>query len=212
MAFGAANTMDEPYSMSRKPVPATSERRTIPRVDISLSGRYMLPDKSEFTCTTMNATPHGIEILCPVRGEVGQRIICYIDDIGRVEGEIARHTPVGMAFVIYATDHKRAKLASTIDWLSKRNFGAVTDSRRDARIAPKRKLVTVTTGTDQFIGSLVDVSLSGAAVRARIAPQVGAMVRLGDTDARVVRHDEGGFGVEFVRHLEPGRLTEMLEL
>ena len=45
---------------------------------------------------------------------------------------------------------------------------------------------------------IMDLSLSGAALAAEIKPLVGEPVTLGRVHARVVRHLEEGFAIEFV--------------
>ncbi len=45
---------------------------------------------------------------------------------------------------------------------------------------------------------IMDLSLSGAALAAEIKPLVGEPVTLGRVQARVVRHLEEGFAIEFV--------------
>jgi hypothetical protein len=45
---------------------------------------------------------------------------------------------------------------------------------------------------------IIDLSLSGAALAAEIKPLVGEAVILGRVQARVVRHLEEGFAIEFV--------------
>ena len=45
---------------------------------------------------------------------------------------------------------------------------------------------------------IIDLSLSGAALAAEMRPQVGEPVTLGRVPARVVRHLEDGFAIEFI--------------
>ena len=45
---------------------------------------------------------------------------------------------------------------------------------------------------------ILDLSLSGAGISAAKKPDVGAAVTLGRVQARVVRHLEEGFAIEFV--------------
>ena len=53
---------------------------------------------------------------------------------------------------------------------------------------------------------MVDVSLSGAAVATEVKLPMGSPVTLGRTPARVVRHLEGGFALEFSRLQSPDTL------
>ena len=55
---------------------------------------------------------------------------------------------------------------------------------------------------------IVDVSLSGAAIESKTLPPIGALITLGKTPGRVVRHVEGGFAIEFTRLQHPDFLEE----
>ena len=57
---------------------------------VNLLGRYMLADRREFPCQVVNMSPGGMALIAPASGEVGQRVIAYIDHLGRLEGQITR--------------------------------------------------------------------------------------------------------------------------
>ena len=65
-------------------LPAAEERRRFQRVKVHLLGRYMLPDRREFPCQVINMSPGGLALLAPGIGNVGDRVIAYLDHIGRV--------------------------------------------------------------------------------------------------------------------------------
>src|ERR1700759_3132016 len=58
------------------------------RVKISLLGRYMLADRREFPCQVLEMSPGDAVVIAPVSGGVGEKVIAYIDHIGRIEGTI----------------------------------------------------------------------------------------------------------------------------
>src|SRR3979409_235961 len=91
--------------------PAAEERRRFQRVKVHLLGRYMLPDRREFPCQIINMSPGGLALLAPGIGSVGDRVIAYLDHIGRVEGKITRIIDNGFAMSVGATARKRDKLA-----------------------------------------------------------------------------------------------------
>src|SRR5579862_1277270 len=67
------------------------DRRGDTRIELSLPGRYMLSDRRECICRTLNISPSGFAIMGLDKGSVGQRIVAYFKEIGRVEGVITRH-------------------------------------------------------------------------------------------------------------------------
>ena len=90
-----------------------SDRRKQPRATIParvlVRGRYLLPDKRECICTVLDASPSALALSAPERGKVGDRVVVYFDNIGRVAGEIVRLVPEG--FVIHLATRSRAAKA-----------------------------------------------------------------------------------------------------
>ncbi len=68
----------------------SEERRRFQRVRVNLLGRYMLADRREFPCQVVNMSPGGMALIAPVAGAPGERIIAYVDHLGRLEGHVAR--------------------------------------------------------------------------------------------------------------------------
>jgi PilZ domain len=181
-------------------MPRSEERRRFQRVRVNLLGRYMLADRREFPCQVIDMSPGGMALVAPVSGKAGERIVAYIDHLGRLEGTIARVYPNGFAMSIAATPRKRDKLASQLTWLANRHILNLPEDRRHDRIVPRNPRATMVTqdGT-QIPCRIVDMSLSGAAIATEIKPEVGALISLGKTQARVVRHLDTGLAIEFTR-------------
>jgi c-di-GMP-binding flagellar brake protein YcgR len=102
--------------------PLSQERRRFQRVSVDLQGRDMLPDRREFPCQVVNMSPGGMALVAPVGAEPGERVIAYVDHLGRLEGQVARTLPNGFAMTISATPRKRDKLAAQLTWLANRHF------------------------------------------------------------------------------------------
>ena len=136
-------------------VPSAEERRRFQRVKIHLLGRYMLPDRREFPCQIINMSPGGLALLAPGIGNVGDRVIAYLDHIGRVEGKITRIIDNGFAMTVGATARKRDKLAAQLTWLANRHILNLPEDRRHDRIVPRNPiaLLTLENGTKIFLTS-----------------------------------------------------------
>jgi hypothetical protein len=80
----------------------------------------MLADRREFPCQVVNMSPGGMALIAPVSGTPGERIIAYVDHLGRLEGHIARSFQNGFAMTIAATGRKREKLAAQLTGLANR--------------------------------------------------------------------------------------------
>ena len=185
-----------------KILPLAEERRRHQRVKVNLLGRYMLADRREFPCQVVNMSPGGMAIVAPVMGNPGERVIAYVDHLGRLEGKIARTIENGFAMTIAATLRKRDKLAAQLTWLANRNILNLPEDRRHGRFTPRNPMarLILPNGTNVTC-RVIDLSASGAAVAIApdLLPPVGAAVTIGKTTGRVVRHIEDGFAIEFTR-------------
>jgi len=190
-------------------VPLSEERRRFQRVRVNLLGRYMLADRREFPCQVTDMSPGGMAVIAPVNGKAGERVIAYIDHIGRLEGTIARQFPNGFAMTIAATPRKRDKLAAQLTWLANRHVLGLPEDRRHDRVVPRdpHSVLILPDGT-QITCQVIDMSLSGAAIATQTKPAIGTLVKLGKTQGRVVRHLDTGLALEFTRLQHPDFLEE----
>ncbi len=190
-------------------LPHSEERRRHQRVRVNLQGRYMLADRSEFPCQVVNISPGGIALIAPVSGAVGDRVIAYVDHLGRLEGKIARQLQNGFAMTIAATPRKRDMLAAQLTWLANRSILNLPEDRRHGRFVPKvtdARLI-MPNGTNVGV-RLLDLSLSGAGIGTPARPEIGSHVTIGKIPGRVVRHLEQGFAIEFQRMQHPDSVEE----
>jgi hypothetical protein len=193
-----------PKPVAAAPGKRSQERRRFSRVKIALLGRYMLSSRQEFPCQSVDLSPGGAAVLAPVKGTIGERVVLYLEHLGRIEGQITRHFENGFAISIAATPRKRDKLAAQLTWLANRQSLGLPEDRRHERIVPRNPRTTMRTKDgEEAIVRLIDVSLSGAALSSELRPPIDMEVVVGQTQARVVRHIEGGVAVEFAHLLSP---------
>ncbi|SFU90711.1 PilZ domain-containing protein [Methylobacterium sp. 174MFSha1.1] len=189
------------------------DRRRHQRVAVALLGRYMLADRQEYPCRTVDMSPGGVRLACAVGGAVGERIVIYLDHVGRIEGTIARLLPDGVAVAIGATMRKRDKIASQLTWLANRAALGLPEDRRHERVVPRQTLATLRLDDGrEVIARIIDVSLSGAALACEAELPLVSALTVGRTPARVVRRFKGGLAVEFRLPLSPDRFDETLVL
>jgi uncharacterized protein (DUF2252 family) len=190
-------------------MPQADERRRFQRVRVNLLGRYMLADRREYPCQVQDMSPGGMALVAPVAGKAGERVVAYVDHLGRLEGTIVRVHPTGFAMTIAATSRKRDKLAAQLTWLANRHILNLPEDRRHGRFVPRKPVarLIMPNGTNVTC-RVIDLSASGAAVASEAKPPVGSVIWLGKTQARVVRVGEEGFAVEFTRLQHPDVLEE----
>lgn len=180
---------------------------------VALLGRYMLPNRMEYPCQTTDISPGGLHVVAPAKPIPGDRIIVYLEHLGRIEGIAVRTTLEGFAMTITATSRKREKFTAQLTWLANREELGLPEDRRHERIVPRnpRAVVTLPDGSEHVV-RLLDFSLSGAAFVSDQPFAMGTPVRIGNTLARIVRRFDGGFAAEFRMPLSADQLDENLEL
>lgn len=174
------------------------DRRRNQRVTVNLLGRFMLEDRREFPCQTQNMSPGSVALTTPIVGKVGERVVAYIDHVGRIEGQIVRAYDGGFAMTINATLRKKDKLAAKLTWLANRHELNLPEDRRHDRAGFKISTVMVALPDGrEFKAKVIDLSMSGAALSLEVTPPIGSPVMVGKLRASVVRHSEDGIAVEF---------------
>ncbi|RAI44970.1 PilZ domain-containing protein [Rhodoplanes roseus] len=187
------------------------ERRRFQRVTVNLLGRYMLADRREYPCQVVDMSPGGLAMIAPVSGHMGERVVAYVDHVGRLEGAVTRVFPTGFAMTFSATPRKRDKLAAQLTWLANRDILNLPEDRRHGRFTPHNPItqLVMPNGLNMRV-RIIDASLSGAAVATDQRPAIGALIMIGKIQGRVVRHLEEGFAVEFTRLQHPDFIEESL--
>lgn len=180
------------------------------RVRVDLTARLMFEDRREVSCRVRDMSVGGAAIETPRQGDLRERIVAYVDDIGRIEGRIVRRFSSGFALTWEATPIRRDKLADRLTWIVNRaQLGAASDERRHDRREPTRvwSHLVLRDGTEVRC-RILDVSLSGAAVDAAVRAPVGAPVFLGRMRGRIIRSGEGSIGIEFDQIQSPWALRD----
>ena len=188
--------------------PSRAERRNFQRVRVKIYGRFMLEDRTEHACQVVDMSPGNVSFRADRIGEPGEKVIAYLDHIGRVEGKITRIIDNGFAMTVGATARKRDKLAAQLTWLANRDILNLPEDRRHDRIVPRNPiaLLTLEDGS-KMTCRIIDLSMSGAAIAAENRPPLKSLVMLGKVQSRVVRNLEEGFALEFVHE----QIAETLE-
>ncbi len=195
------------------PTPRQSvpNERSFQRVSVNVTGRLMLATQEEFPCEVIDMSPGDVSFSCMGRPAVGERVIAYLDHLGRLEGAVVALSGSGFAMSINATDRKREKLAAQLTWIANKHELGLPEDRRHDRLAPRntRSEITLDDGR-RYACRIMDLSLSGAAIDIDIRPALGTPVRLGNMRGRVVRHFMEGVAVEFNAVQSRETLTEFL--
>jgi hypothetical protein len=185
-------------------------------VNVRVGGRYSLANwydhhgnRREFACRTSRMSPFRMMINVPVIGKVGERVVSYFGDFGKLDGWITDTVTGGFLIDLETDKAQRECLARKLTWLEKKqNDPSVIEARESDRIIPKNPHSTVIFADGTYRNCfIIDMSSSGAAVSADVLPEIGMPLAVGACVGRVVRQFREGFAVKFVtqqseQHLE----------
>lgn len=186
-----------------------TNNRSFNRVVINLTGRIMLANLNEYECKAIDMSPGDIHIQCGALPMLGERVVAYIEHIGRIEGTVAKLVDHGFVATLNATDRKREKLAAQLTWLANKRELGLPEDRRHERVTPRNNRSELGLNDGRIYPCrILDLSMSGAAVEIDVRPALGTPVRLGHMRGRVVRHFQEGVAVEFTNVLSRENLEK----
>jgi len=178
--------------------PSRAERRNFQRVRVKIYGRFMLEDRTEHAGQVVDMSPGNVAFRTDRSGAPGEKVIAYIDHIGRVEGVVTRTLADGFAMTVIASERKKDKLAAQLTWLANKHELDLPEDRRHERVAPRNPISALQLMDGrQYPCRIIDLSLSGAALEIEVKPAIGVQVTLGTMRGQVVRHFEDGVAIEF---------------
>lgn len=157
----------------------------------------------ELPCSAYIADINKILIATVARGQVGEPILCRLNNIGLLSGWIVGLTHSGFAITLDISTARRGRIAARVAWLMER--GALGgDQRENPRIVPHHRAVTVRLPDGRSItGQIEDLSKSGAkisllsGIAAKHIPTPTTSVVVGKRYAVVIRTDGTSIAVQF---------------
>jgi hypothetical protein len=175
----------------------------------TLFGRFMLPDMSEHACQVVGINLDGATFLTTLQVPPGLAIVAYLEEVGRIEATTSHSVDGGFAVTFNLTGARRDRFETRLKWLVQKESGQSIEDRRHTRYEPREKQSQITMPDGrEYACEVIDISLSGAAIKVEVMPSLGTYLLLGKMRGRVVRYIENGIAIEFVKLLERGQLSE----
>lgn len=170
-------------------------------------------DSQSFPFSARSVATSRAVVTTEVAVERGERVALRFDTVGIRRGIIERALKDG--FIVNFVDEATGELAvdARIDWLNRKSRGRAEDRRANKRVIPRNANAVLILGAENHMDCRIkDMSCSGAAIVASVAPPIGGLLAIGAVPARVVRHFEGGFGVRFLELQVLAELEGLLTL
>ena len=177
---------------------APQERRAHERKRIDVFGRCLLSNGTELPCQTIDMSPGDVSLVCAAPPQLGERVIAYLDEFGRLEGDCARLFDGGFALVLEASAKQRQRIAAQIEWALEHHDLSGENKREYRRFVPREQNSRIALADGRrYPARIIDISLTGAAIALDVRPALGSVVKLAGMNGRVVRHFDGGVAIEF---------------
>jgi hypothetical protein len=176
------------------------DRRRHRRVEWAVRVRGLTSEGEECEATTVDVCAGGLRLNLARPLALGEPLILYIDEIGRVEGVVARvPQALGYAVEFRVNPRKRDKIADQLTWLINAERLGLTDEREAERRIGGGGQVLASYGAGLSIACAVsDVSIFGVALKTTgPRPMIGDKVTVGERSGTCVRYIDGGFAVDF---------------
>jgi hypothetical protein len=169
-------------------------------------GRYMLSDMTEHPCQVVDVTLEGATFMATTVPPIGQSLVAYLEEIGRIEAVSGAVVNGGFKISYSLQGARLERLQQRITWLHNKDSGA-PDGRRHARFEPTEKVSQIVLPDGRVYNcEVLDISVSGAAIKTEVMPSVGTYLMLGKMRGRVVRYLDQGVAIEFVKQLAPTQM------
>jgi hypothetical protein len=177
------------------------ERRRFRRIALDMPARCMWSDSTEFEARMVDLCGGGVSLKTDASFNVGDKIIIYIDEIGRLSGEVNRPTEDGFAARIKLVPQKLDRVVDQLTWVANYKRLGLSDERKSNRRAVSGKLkATYEDGTVSEC-SIIDISLLGVALHTHgQRPEIGSRVVVGSKLGRCARYVDHGFAIEFIKN------------
>ena len=179
-------------------------QRDVPKVQpVVIPAFCRIRDKIDFYAVTADLSLEGVRLRAARIPRQGDVLECRIRHVEPFEGRVVRVSSVD--FTVKVGGRAPGTVARQL--LDAARVQAVPDNaiRAHRRFVPNIGGILVAPADGRtFEAEILNVSASGAAIGTKQPVEVGSLVTLGSTPARVMREFAGGFGAAFLQPFDPG--------
>lgn len=176
------------------------EKRGWQRVHVSLPLSFLDEGGREYKAETLNIGGGGVLFRTDHPPYRGDRLVCYIEQLGRMSGHVVRSCAGEVALVSDAPFVKRDRLVDLLTWLANKDKLDLDEERRSPRTTSTNTVLVLTKGGRELRCHVMDMSFVGVALAtSEERPLIGDPVQVGSQRGRVARYLPEGFAVDFTR-------------
>lgn len=180
-----------------------SERRSEARYKVILPALCWGRHRQNFYAVTDDLSSDGIRFKSSVVPAVDERLTCSIRHAGSLEAIVVRAEAASFAIRVLSADHPLGLVVQSLLSVAKSQNPQPLVTRIHPRIVPEIQDVLVTTEAGSMLpGRVINISASGVAVSMEEPLDVGTLIVIGNTRAKVARRFDNGIGASFLSPLQ----------
>lgn len=179
-----------------------SDRRAETRYKVTLPALCWGRHRPNFYAVTDDLSLDGIRFKSSVVPAVDERLTCSIRHAGSLEAIVVRTETSAFAIRVLGANHPLGLVVQSLLSHAKSQNLPPLVMRALPRIVPERQDVLITTEAGSMRpGRVLNISASGVAVSMEEPLDVGTLIVIGRTRAKVARRFDNGIGAAFLKPL-----------
>lgn len=178
-----------------------SDTRAFPRVAAEIFVRFLINGDTPGEGFARDMSGGGLAITSGNKVAVGDHIVAHLDGGARLEGLAVRVFETGFAIEFDISETRRERLLSRLDHHADGEplKELMIDQRVSDRVSGNKIETECMTERGAVPCRIIDMSLSGAAIRTSGYIRVGSKVTLGQTSGTIVRREGQINGLQFAQ-------------
>ena len=201
--------------VAKKAEASRTEKRKHTRRKLNMNTKFTSNCGPEEVGTIQNISEAGLYMLSKANADVGDQVIAFPQGLGRIVGVVNRIDEGGFAVKFNLSDKQQNYLRKRIDAaISGVPYFRVSEQRANARMPLGIEAIAeIAASGEEFECKVLDISKTGAAIRAGRRPTIGTEIKIGVIRGRVYRATSDGFVMRFGKQpTEPSGSRQVHEL
>lgn len=184
-----------------------SDSRSEARFKVILPALCWGRGRADFYAVTEELSSAGIRFRSSIIPFVEEALTCSIRHAGSVETIVLRTSPNSFTVRVLRADHPLGLVVQSLVSLGKAQNPPPIATRVHRRIVPNMRQVLVKTAVGTMLpGLIINISASGVAISLEESLDVGTLITVGRTKAKVARRFDDGIGASFLTPLHQDKV------
>jgi hypothetical protein len=186
-----------------------TEQRLALRHAIILPALCWRGDGAEFHAVTVDISTEGIRMRSATIPPITAQLGCSIRGVGIMEIRVVRAGTADFAVRVVGRGATAGEVVRSLVSLARLQAPPLEEVRVHRRVVPKHRNVQVALADGTGVPArILNLSASGVALQLDASLEIGQTIVIGQHQAKVARHIDGGIGAAFLAPFEEGAVGE----